>query len=135
MTRVCKLLGLFFVSLLFVACSTPPPRITATTMGTTVSAGKISAPSTVFKPADHNLYLVVETENVLGGTPLGVKWYAVDAGTMKNQLLLENEVNLDPLNTSGEFALTSTGDLAPGKYKVVVFLNGQENRTVEFEVR
>jgi hypothetical protein len=135
MTHVRKLLGLFLVSLLFVACSPPPPRITATTMGTAVNAGKISAPTTTFKPADHTLYLVVETENILGGTALGVKWYAVDAGSLKNQLLLENEVKLDPLNNSGEFALTSAGDLTPGKYKVVIFLNGIEDRTVEFQVQ
>ena len=135
MKRVWILFGLLLATLSVAACSTPPPRITATTMGTQVSAGKIAAPAAAFKPADHTLYLVVETENVLGGTPLGVKWYAVDAGSMKNQLLLENEVQLDPLNTSGEFALTSTGDLAPGKYKVVVYLNGKQDRTVDFEVK
>ena len=117
------------------ACTTPPPRITATTMGTQVDAGKIVTPATTFKPTDHTLYLVVDAENILGGTTLGVKWYAVDAGTLKNQLLLENEVKLDPSNTSGEFALTTTGDLGPGKYKVDVYLEGKQDRSVEFQVK
>lgn len=135
MKRVWGLFCLLGIGLLIAACSTPPPRITATTMGTEVSAGKITAPAAAFKPSDHTVYLVVDTENILGGTTLGVKWYAVDAGNIKNQLLLENEVKLDPLNTSGEFALTSAGDLAPGKYNVVVFLNGNQDRTVDFEVK
>ena len=125
--------GIAFLALS--ACTTPPPRITATTMGTKVNAGKIVTPTTTFKPADHIIYLVVDAENILGGMPLGVKWYAVDAGTLKNQLLLENEVKLDPLNTSGEFALTTTGDLAPGKYKAEVYLDGKQDRTVEFQVK
>jgi hypothetical protein len=123
------------IALLLNACANTPPRITATTMGTAVNAGKIANPTTMFKPGDHSIYIVVDVENVLGGTPLGVKWYAVDTPNAKNQLLLENQVNLDPLNTSGEFALTSSSDFAPGKYKVVVYLNGQEDRTVEFEVK
>lgn len=135
MNVLARLFILLGILLLIAGCDTPPPRITTTTLGTAVSAGKITAPTTTFQRADRTVYLVVETENILGGTTLGVKWYAVDAGSMKNQLLLENDVKLDPLNTSGEFALTSTGDLAPGKYKVVIFLNGKEDRAVEFEVK
>jgi hypothetical protein len=134
-----RILRAFWIGLALVllvsACGNTPPRITATAMGTAVDAGKITHPTTTFKPGDHTIYIVVDVENVLGGTPLGVKWYAVDTPNAKNQLLLENQVNLDPLNTSGEFALTSSSDFAPGKYKVVVYLNGQEDRTVEFEVK
>lgn len=123
------------LALFLLACNAPPPQIVAATMGTRVQAGKIANPTTTFKPGDHALYLVVDAQNVLDGTTLGAKWYALDAGDLKNKLLLEHEVQLDPLNTSGEFVLTSTGDVPPGKYKVDIFFNGKFDRSVEFEVK
>ncbi len=121
------------IALLFVvACGNTPPRVTGATLGTTVTAGKIADPKTTFAPRDHMIQLVVDVENVVTNTTVGVKWYAVGSS---NRLLFEGEAALDAFNTSAEFALNSANDWQAGNYQVVIYLNGNPDRTLNFQVQ
>jgi len=124
-------LALFVLGLMVAACN-PTPRITGATLGTVVQASKIEDPKTTFAPSDHMIQLIVNVENVVGSTNIGAKWYSVDGG---ERVLFEGESALDPLNTSAEFALTAANDWKPGSYKVVIFLNGKEDRQLNFQVK
>ncbi len=112
----------------------PAAHIVNANLGTQVQAGKVTDPKDTFAPKDHMIQLVVDLENVLGGTTVGAKWYSVPASG-QDQLLFSSDLPLDPLNTSGQFALTTTSDFATGKYKVVLYLNGKQDRTLNFQVQ
>ena len=117
-----------------VACNgVPTPSITNATLGIRYQAGKIVDPSDTFAPQDHMIQLVVDLENVLGGTTVGAKWYAVPDGGQA-RLLFSSDLSLDALNTSGQFALTSSDDLTPGKYQVAIYLNNKQDRTLNFQI-
>lgn len=126
----------FFVFLLLVfvlaGCADTPPRIKTATLGTVVEVGAIQNPKTTFAPTERIIHLVVQVENVTQGVRVGAKWYAVENAT---RLLLESDLMLDAFNPSADFALTSANDWIPGNYQVVVYLNGDQERTIDFVVK
>ena len=125
--------GIVFAVLVFLAvsCNTITPHIIGATLGTKVAAGKIQDAKTTFAPTDHMIHLVVDVQDVIQNTTVGAKWYSVDNN---NQLLYEGNTALDAFNTSADFALTAANDWAPGNYKVVVYLNNQQDRTLNFTI-
>jgi hypothetical protein len=119
-------------AILVAACAPPVPRIASAELGTGTRAGKLEDPKNSFVRSERIIHLLVAVENALPSTTVGAKWYSVGAS---KRLLLESDVALDPLNTTADFALTSTNDWIPGSYQVVVYLDGKEARTLNFEVR
>ena len=119
-------------ALVLAGCADTPPRIKTATLGTIVELSAIQNPKTTFAPTERNIHLVVQVENVTQGVRVGTKWYAVEN---PKRLLLESELQLDAFNTSADFALTSANDWIPGNYQVVVYLNGDQERTIDFVVK
>ncbi len=127
-----RILVFVFLLLITFGCTNLPPRVVSATLGTDVQAGKIVKAKEIFASADHMIHLVVEVENIASATTVGAKWYSVSP---PERLLFESDLKLDAFNTSADFTLTSTGDWKPGSYKVVVYLDGTENRTLNFVVQ
>ena len=89
--------------------------------------------TTIFKPEDV-FYCIVELSDAPDDTSVKSAWTAVAVeGSEPNTFIDEAEI------TSGSGTLTfdlSNNDLWPvGKYKVDIYLNGQLDRTLEFEVQ
>ena len=126
------LFGLMLAAGSLLACANVVPHITAATLGTTVQASKIADPKTTFAPRDHMIHLVVQVDNAIQNTGIGAKWYALDPG---KRLLYETNVTLDAFNTSADLALTNTNDWTPGNYQVIIYLNGTEDRTLNFAIK
>jgi hypothetical protein len=122
---------LFLLTGVTVAGCNTPPRIVSATLGTSVQGSKIVLPQTTFKPGDRMIHLVVDVENVLTDTNIAAKWYKVGS---PDELLLESDLALDAFNTFADYTLTSMGDWQPGNYKVVVYLDGKEDRQVNFTI-
>lgn len=125
-------LVLLLLGFAVVACGNQTPHITDATLGTVVTASKIQDPKTTFSPTDRMIHLVVSVDNAFQTTTLGAKWYSVGAS---KRLLYEADAALDPFNTTADFALTSTNDWIPGNYQVIVYLDGKEERTLNFVIK
>jgi hypothetical protein len=123
---------LLVLSVTILACAPPSPRIAGAELGTTVSASRIAQPKTIFATTERSIHLLVTVENALPQTRVGAKWYSV-ASTKR--LLFESDLELDPLNSTADFVLTNTNDWIPGAYQVVVFLDGKETQTLNFQVK
>lgn len=127
---VILLLGLVAACASILAC-TVTPHITSASLGTIVQASRVTDPKTTFAPTDRMIHLVVAVDNVVQNTNVGAKWYAVDGD---KRLLFESSTALDAFNTTADFALTNTNDWIPGAYQVVIYLNGAEDRTLNFQI-
>jgi hypothetical protein len=115
-------------------CSTA--KITGATLarGYDEASGKAIDPTTTFKPDTQKVHLVVTTQYVPSDTKVGAEWWVVDAGGVKDHKLDGIELKLDSTATA-HFSLSSpTAGWPPGKYKVIVSLDGKPNQTLEFEV-
>lgn len=88
--------------------------------------------TTVFTP-DQTFYLVVELANAPDDTVLKAVWY----GTGDNPSVVDYVIDEAELTGSGGAVFNlSTDALWPaGPYKVELYLNGELNQTINFEVR
>lgn len=123
---------MLLIALALVACGDQSPHVTSATLGTIVDSSKIQDPKTTFAPKDHMIHLLVSVDNALQNTTVGAKWYDVSNA---NHLLFQSDTALDPFNTTADFALTSANDWAVGNYQVAVYLNGKQERTIDFVVK
>ena len=117
-------------------CSCSTAKVTSATLarGYDEQASKPLDPTTVFKPTDSVLHLVVTTAYVPSGTKVGAEWWAVEAGGVKDHKIDAAELSLESTGVV-HFTLSRPEGWPPGKYKVIVSLDGKPNRTLEFEVK
>lgn len=83
---------------------------------------------------DENFYCIVELANAPDDTTMKAAWYVVDVeGVEANYFIDEAEI----AQGDGEITFDLTNDaLWPiGIYRVDLFLNGEANRSLEFEVQ
>ena len=97
--------------------------------------GDVVNPTSSFYPTDRAFHLVVDLSNPPEGTRVGATWYAVDAGSFKNDKLDSETYTLKTGEERVHVSLTNKENWPKGKYKVQVMLNGRLNRTLEFEVK
>jgi hypothetical protein len=84
---------------------------------------------------DQPFYCIVELANAPEDTTLKAVWTAVEAeGTEPNYLIDEAEITAGNENVF-TFDLTNNGLWPIGKYKVDLYLNGELDRTLDFEVQ
>ena len=90
------------------------------------------SPTTVFAP-EQTFYLVVELANAPDDTVVKAVWYGVgDTGTTPDYVIDEVEaIGSDNLT----FNLATDVLWPTGPYKVEIYLNGELDRTIQFEVR
>ena len=97
--------------------------------------GDVVNPTSSFNPTDRAFHLVVDLSNPPEGTRVGATWYAVDAGSFKNDKLDSETYTLKTGEERVHVSLTNKENWPKGKYKVQVMLNGRLNRTLEFQVK
>ena len=97
--------------------------------------GDVVNPTNSFYPTDRAFHLVVDLSNPPEGTRVGAVWYAVDAGSFKNDKLDSETYTLKSGEERVHVSLTNKENWPKGKYKVQVMLNGRLNRTLEFQVK
>ncbi|MBT3389597.1 MAG: hypothetical protein HN413_04225 [Chloroflexi bacterium] len=90
-------------------------------------------PSTAFAQ-DETFYCVVDLANAPDDTTVKAVWIAVQAdGVDPNFLIDETEITSG--SNSLHFELSNDNLWPTGKYKVELYLNGELDRTLEFEVQ
>jgi hypothetical protein len=105
-----------------------------------ISSAKMFADSegtqeTTVYAQDQPFYCIVELANAPDDTTLKAVWTAVEAeGTEPNLMIDEAEITAGNENVF-TFDLTNNGLWPIGKYKVDLYLNGELDRTLEFEVQ
>lgn len=83
---------------------------------------------------DQTFYCIVEVSNAPDDTTLKAAWIAVDVeGVDSNMLIDEVELTTDG-QSFFTFDLQNDNLWPSGKYKVEIYLNGQLDKTLEFEV-
>jgi hypothetical protein len=97
--------------------------------------GDVVNPTNSFYPTDRAFHLVVDLSNPPEGTQVGAVWYAVDAGSFKNDKLDSETYTLKTGEERVHVSLTNKENWPKGKYKVQVMLNGKLNRSLEFQVK
>jgi hypothetical protein len=88
-----------------------------------------------FEPGDHTVHSVVKLKQAKSGTKMKFSWWIVDAEGSKNQKIKDIDYSTRPLENIVHGHLTLPQDWPIGKYKVQVYVNGNLDRTVEYEVR
>ncbi|MFC2026347.1 hypothetical protein ACFLUC_04045 [Chloroflexota bacterium] len=92
-----------------------------------------SNPTTVFEQNDTFYYVVILT-NAPEDTYLKAVWTAVDVDGLEPNTYIE-ETDITHGSDTITFNLTSNDAWAPGIYKVELYLNGELDRSIEFEVQ
>lgn len=108
-----------------------PGRVGTIEIGTALGAdGRVSAPATVFAPAD-TIYVSVQTQDPAPGSTLSARWTYEDG-----QVVSEKR---ETLATTGaavtRFQIAKPDGWPAGRYRVEIALNGQAVGTRDFEVR
>jgi hypothetical protein len=92
-----------------------------------------NALTSVFSPQE-NFYCVLELANAPDDTSIKAIWTAVDvAGSEPDTLIDESEITTG--SGSVYFELSNSSPWPPGQYKVDIYLNGELDRTLEFQVQ
>ena len=121
------------------APTTPAPTTPATTavtinsvdLGKAVDASnRVTAPTTTFAAADHDIVASVNTSGAPAGNKLNAKWSYQDGQTVHT----EDRV-MDGADTIYEFHIQNPKGWPVGKHKVDVTLDGGQLQTREFEVK
>lgn len=109
--------------------------ITSVRLAKDFTYGDVVNPTNTFYPSDRQFHLVVDLGNAADGTTVGGSWYAVDAGSHRNEKLDSQNYTLKSGEDRVHFTLTNQDNWPKGKYKVEVMLNGRLSRTVDFRVQ
>ena len=131
--KIQVLFGFFMIAITILACSgsVSTAKISDAFLTTTSDeAGK----TTVFTQ-DQPFYCIVRVSNAPDDTSLKAVWIAVNVdGVDPNMMIDEAELTTDG---NSEFTFDLQNDMLwpTGNYKVEIYLNGELNKTLEFEVR
>ena len=90
-------------------------------------------PTTIFGP-NEVFYCVVELANAPDDTTVKASWTAVNAVGVDPNFFID-ETELTSGSSTLHFELSNTSPWPPGAYKVDLYLNGELDRTLDFEVR
>ncbi len=107
---------------------------TANIKSAVLSADSSGSPETTVFAQDDIFYCVVELANAPDSTTLKAIWYAVNVeGTEPNLLIDQSELTLgDGMAT---FNLANDQLWPTGTYKVELYLNGELDQSLEFQVQ
>lgn len=90
--------------------------------------------TTSFEPGDHTIHCVTTLNAPKAGTDMRFAWWMVDAGGSHNEKFKEIEYTTKPREYLVHGHLTFSRDWPTGKYKVQVYVNGDLDRTVFFNI-
>ena len=126
---------LFVVSVLILAALACGGSFsTANIKSAELSADSSGTPATTVFSQDQIFYCIVELANAPDTTTVKATWYAVNVeGTEPNLLIDQSELTLG--DGTATFNLANDQLWPPGSYKVELYLNGELDRTLEFQVQ
>jgi hypothetical protein len=110
-------------------------EVTSVRLAKDFTYGDVVNPTSSFYPSDRQFHLVVDLGNASDGTTVAGAWYAVDAGSHRNEKLDSQTYTLKNGEDRVHFTLTNQENWPKGKYKVDVMLNGKLTRTLDFRVQ
>ena len=87
-----------------------------------------------FAPDDRTIHAVATLKEAKEGTKMKFAWWIVDAGGSKNEKIKEIDYTTKPLENVVHGHLTLPQDWPKGKYKVQIFINGDLDKTVAYEI-
>jgi len=100
-----------------------------------MTADEAGAQETTVFAADQAFYCIATLANAPEDTTVKAVWTAVDVeGEDPNLEIDQSEITIGNENVV-TFSLTNDGLWPSGKYKVDLYLNGEMDRTLEFEVQ
>jgi hypothetical protein len=88
-----------------------------------------------FEPGDRTIHCVTTLNTPKAGTAMRFAWWIVDAGGSHNEKFKEIEYTTRAREYLVHGHLTFSRDWPIGKYKVQVYVNGDLDRTVFFDVQ
>jgi hypothetical protein len=87
-----------------------------------------------FAPGDRTIHCVATLKEAKSGTQMKFAWWIVDAEGTKNQKIKEIDYTTKALENVVHGHLSLPQDWPTGKYKVQIFINGDLDKTVNYEV-
>ncbi len=87
-----------------------------------------------FGPADRTIHCVVELAEPSAETKIRYSWWVVEAEGAKNEKIEDIEYTTRPEDRVVHGHLTLPNDWPPGKYKVDVYVNGNLEQSVDYNV-
>src|SRR5262245_20166998 len=110
----------------------PPLAVQGIDLGKSVDASKrVSAPTTTFGVRD-TIYASVNTSGVGSNASLAARWGFGD----QNKLVDSTAVAISPTGpATTEFHIMRASAWPVGKYKVTIYLNGQQVSDKDFEIK
>ena len=88
-----------------------------------------------FDPGDRTIHCVATLKEAKSGTQMKFGWWIVDADGSKNQKIKEIDYKTRALENIVHGHLSLPQDWPSGKYRVEVYVNGDLDRTVFYNVR
>jgi hypothetical protein len=87
-----------------------------------------------FSPDDRTIHCVVKLKEAKAGTKMQFSWWIVDAEGTKNQKIKDIDYSTRALENIVHGHLSLPQDWPQGKYKVQVFVNGDLDKTLAYNV-
>jgi len=87
-----------------------------------------------FSASDRKIHCVVELKEPKAGTQMKFSWWIVDADGRKNQSIKDIDYATKPREKQIHGHLSVPEDWPTGKYKVQVFVNGDLDRTIPYNI-
>lgn len=127
-------LALAMAALALSACGFSTANIQDAILGRGYDNGNIVDPTTVFAQEDQEIQLVVKVGNAPDDTEVKTVWSMVAVSGYEPTVLYESPLTLSSGENIAHFSLTNDQLWPAGSYKVEIYLNGELDRTVEYEV-
>jgi hypothetical protein len=119
-------------TLLTIGCAMGPVEITDVILCKSVDSDYNPIdPTTAFPSGTTDVYAIVKIKNMKPEDKITVKWNYLETGEEANTTEFTTE---EPVSGNVCFTLTIEEGFPAGKYNAVVYLNGEEVKTVEFSV-
>ena len=97
--------------------------------------GQPGSPTFSFEPGDRTIHCVTTLKTPKAGTQMRFAWWMVDAGGSENEKFKEIEYTTRAREYLVHGHLTFSRDWPIGKYKVEVYVNGDLDRAIFFDVQ
>ncbi|MEP6569955.1 MAG: hypothetical protein ABJC10_09290 [Acidobacteriota bacterium] len=88
-----------------------------------------------FEPGDRTIHCVTTLKEAKAGTQMKFSWWIVDAAGSKDEKIKDIDYTTGPRESLIHGHLTLPKDWPVGKYKVQVYVNGDLDKTVNYNIK
>ena len=93
------------------------------------------SPTSTFAPSDRTVYVVINLNKAKSGTGVKVVWFAEEVEGARNKELKTLEYTTKTFDKKIPGYLRWSQDWPKGRYKVEVYINGNLDRTIYYDVQ